>query len=124
MNDTSNVTRHSGMFTAYLLKAVEERLDLLDGKIHERFMETMGGHIGLVSELADIGLQLALHVEASETAQRFNVEGWPGVFEYEVIEPFGEWLANVAIAGRYVFPDETAIASQFEMDFQTYAANA
>ena len=53
--------------------------------------DNRGGHIGIMEELAG-------YAELSQAIlEHLAVEDWPGVYEYEVSEPFGTWWINEAL---------------------------
>lgn len=58
------------------------------GTLPEQHAETHGGHIGIVANLYDY----AEHIEDCISLQ--NSSDFPGVIQYEVIEPLGKWLFN------------------------------
>lgn len=79
---------------AYLLAGVEPVLQtyavaqcLAGGDDHPILRD--GGHIGMVTELLPFAKIVAQYVEDAVGKQDF-----PGVFEYEVTEELGTWLAN------------------------------
>lgn len=58
---------------------------------YDRLADNRGGHVGIMEELAD-------YAELSQTIlEHLAVEDWPGVYEYEVAEPFGTWWINDAL---------------------------
>lgn len=75
-------------------------------------LDAAGGVIGIAQEVAQYSRFLALELQDylklppnSYMAKKLESEGWPGVFEYEVAEPFGAWLREqdltvLAVAAR------------------------
>jgi hypothetical protein len=48
-------------------------------------------------ELVDAVMEWVPHIEALRTAAEAVRDEYPGVFEYEVSEPFGEWIGGSII---------------------------
>jgi hypothetical protein len=79
-----------------------DTLDLRD-KQYDHLRDHFGGHIGMVMNL----VKFAAHSE--KWLETHAIEEFPGVLDYEVSSPFGEWYAS-KLADEYDFPDDKAIA--------------
>ena len=64
-------------------------------------LDVTGGVIGAAQEVAQYSRFLTMELQEylklpanSYMAKKLESEGWPGVFEYEVAEPYGAWLRD------------------------------
>lgn len=81
---------------------------LLGNKAYAHPIMASGGHTGMVADLLPYAKLVSEHITSMQ-AQDF-----PGVFEYEVTESLGMWLAKTAEEqGPLIFP-LTARPSQFK----------
>ena len=92
----------------YLVAGVEEKTRLhriterLKGTNDDHPITERGGHTGMVSDLIPYAKQVSAYLTAQVGKQAF-----PGVFEYEVTEAMGGWLAeNWYSAGPASFQDK------------------
>ncbi|NQW81314.1 MAG: hypothetical protein HQ445_09090 [Polaromonas sp.] len=53
-------------------------------------MTADGGHLGMVSDLADYAVDVADYIN-----KMVGVQDFPGVFEYEVTSELGTWMAKL-----------------------------
>ena len=92
----------------YLVAGVEGKTRLhrvterLKGTNEDHPITEEGGHTGMVSDLIPYAKQVSAYLAAEAEKQDF-----PGVFEYEVTESLGAWLAeNWESAGPTSFQNE------------------
>jgi hypothetical protein len=62
----------------------------------DKVFKAYGG--GMI-ELVDAAMQWVPHIDALRAAAETVIDDYPGVFEYEVSEPFGDWLGDSIIDG-------------------------
>jgi hypothetical protein len=92
----------------YLVAGAEPRIDIqhitnrLMGSESDHPLRVGGGHIGMVEDLISYAKQVSAYLRTRPDDQEF-----PGVFEYEVTESLGAWLAdNWETVGLYSFNTE------------------
>jgi hypothetical protein len=79
----------------YLVAGAEPRIDIqhitnrLMGSESDHPLRAGGGHIGMVEDLISYAKQVSAYLRIRPDDQEF-----PGVFEYEVTESLGAWLAD------------------------------
>ena len=79
----------------YLVAGTEDKVtlhhvtDRLTGTERDHPLRVGGGHIGMVEDLIPYAKQVSAYLSA-----RPNDQSFPGVFEYEVTESLGAWLAD------------------------------
>lgn len=78
----------AGAETVMNLHRVTERLT---GRNDDHPLTCGGGHTGMVSYLLPYAELVATYIE-----ERVGQQNFPGVFEYEVTEELGEWIAKTA----------------------------
>ena len=94
---TSPVSAEFAIQLVYLVAGVEPVLQThqvkarLNPAVGDHPMTFDGGHVGMVSELMPYAQAVAGYIE-----KMVGVQDFPSVFEYEVTEPLGAWLANFA----------------------------
>lgn len=94
MTQWSRATTMYGMYLAigadtYLAEHGGQRdATAEDSEKFEELIGFFGGHTGVMQVLAQYALVIAAMTKAAENSD------WPGVFEYEVCEPFGAWWAE------------------------------
>jgi hypothetical protein len=92
----------------YLVIGTESKVDLhcvterLKGTHGDHPLRAGGGHTGMVTDLLPYAKQVSAYLTSKAGEQDF-----PGVFEYEVTESLGAWLAdNWESAGPQSFQNE------------------
>lgn len=114
MNTTPNQT--PPMTIAYVVKGFFEKLRSIGGgdeALSEATMQT--GEMALVERL----LEIADVVEATWVEKVNAEDGFPGVWDYEVSEPLGQWVAEkLAMTGE--FPDMDAVKQTLENILSEY----
>jgi hypothetical protein len=90
--------RELARFAMYLLKGYDElcRTRTSLPKLQER-----EGHIGVATTLAEMAAVVSDYL-ASKAARKLG-DDYPGVFEYEVLEPMGAWFADHSQCSRADF---------------------
>jgi hypothetical protein len=79
----------------YLVAGAEPRIDIhhitnrLISTDSDHPLRADGGHIGMVEDLISYAKQVSAYLRTKPDGQEF-----PGVFEYEVTESLGSWLAD------------------------------
>lgn len=63
-------------------------LETMNHSDYELIADERGGHIGIMSDL------LLLAAESENRLKFLGVTDYPGVYDYEVSEPFGKWFAE------------------------------
>lgn len=85
--DQTEATIHSvALIAMYLMIGYEAE----DRRLNGSELQDMSGHLGVADELSRIASTLHEHLQSPE-AQALGHD-YPGVLEYEVIEPLGQWL--------------------------------
>lgn len=113
------ISKCAALHLVYLVSGVEQVTVLhrvtcrLKGADVDHPITAGGGHIGMVEELLPYAQQIADYIAGVPEDQE-----WPGVFEYQVTESLGAWLAaNWESAGPVAFGEElTKQASAFFSD--------
>lgn len=84
--DDANATTHSvAMIAMYMMNGYEAE----GRKLNSSELQDLSGHLAVADEIA----RIAAAIHADLEAEALPVGGeYPGVLEYEVIEPLGAWL--------------------------------
>lgn len=102
-----------GAQTAICLSRVTNRLV---GESVYHPLTHRGGHIGMVEDLRPFANAVAAYIEEQTVRQDF-----PGVFEYEVTEALGEWIAKTAETGNAVIKESDFAAKLKELGDRFFA---
>ena len=107
MKNPPNI-RDAAVVGAYMLSGLVNAGTASSGERQKLLLDTCGdgagGHIGLVSELCEYA-EYALKL----CQLGFDLTGdYPGVWEYEVVEPFGVWYAEQLIENENVVTEDEA----------------
>jgi hypothetical protein len=97
--------------------AIYIRLGLGDG-LPQSLFDHHSGHIGVDDQVAEYAV---LSYELCEKLQPLD---WPGVYDYEVSEPFGTWLRNRVDQGDNLPALYIALPKMVEMIAEFFAQNA
>ena len=97
----------------YLVAGAETKMKLFNvterliGRNNAHALTDGHGHVGMVNDLLPYAELVAAYI-----AIRVGKQDFPGVFEYEVTEELGEWLANAAEASALT---EATFKAQLEI---------
>ena len=94
-NSPQAVVDHTDI--AYMGIGAATALAELDGRLHDALCEAHGGQLGVVGEIVKHA-QLLADVYAEQDGQ------FPGVWYYDVAEPFGSRFVEALAAGQDVDP--------------------
>lgn len=83
--DAKATTHSVAMIAMYLMNGYEAEARALNGSE----LQELSGHLAVADEIARISA--AIHEQLETEALPVGLE-YPGVLEYEVIEPLGKWL--------------------------------
>lgn len=100
------VAHSVALIAMYLMNGYEAEARIMSSSK----LQEMSGHLGVADELACVAAAIHDHLESPE-AQALGTE-YPGVLEYEVIEPIGQWLHANSICT--VDEARTEFARRFE----------
>lgn len=109
------MTPGAAMQLVYLVAGAETVMDLyrvtqrLKGTDSGHPLTEGGGHIGMVDELMPFAELVDQHLESLST------QDFPGVFEYEVTEMLGAWLARYA---EQQAPGTASLMDAFTVEMQ------
>ena len=74
----------------YMAMGANEALKALPEDKYQEIVDHCRGHIGLMGELSDLAVKSELKVLQED-------RDYPGVFDYEVSEPFGAWYVETRL---------------------------
>lgn len=76
----------------YMAMGADAYLKSLGHAEYESIIDFTSGHIGIMGELA------ALAVKSEQRLKELQPMDFPGVYDYEVSEPFGAWYAETRLS--------------------------
>lgn len=72
----------------YMAMGADQVISKMHTNGYELMSEKRGGHIGINADLSDLAVESEAHLKS------LGVTEFPGVYDYEVSGPFGEWFAE------------------------------